>query len=152
DDARWSAFCRKRDAVEAESARLASVRAAPGNPLGAEIAATLGVQLSRETSALDLLRRPEVDYNELMRGPRLGPGVDDPVVAEQVEVQVRYAGYLQRQDDEIARQRRHEDATIPGAFDYAAVRGLSSEVQAKLSAARPQTVGQAARISGVTPA
>ena len=152
DEARWAAFARKRDAIEAETARLSSTWAAPGNALGAELAATLGLKLTREDHALDLLRRPELDYPTLMRVPSLGPGVADPSVAEQVQVQAKYAGYLDRQRDEIQRQRRHEDAPIPADFDFARVGGLSAEVRQKLERSRPQTLGQAMRISGVTPA
>jgi len=152
DDARHAAFCRKREAVERETARLASLWAAPGNALGREVASALAVPISRETHALDLLRRPELDYAALMRVPALGPAVADARVAEQVEIAAKYSGYLERQNEEIARQRRHEETAIPAAFDYAEVRGLSAEVMQKLSAARPQTIGQATRISGVTPA
>ena len=152
DDARWDAFSRKRDAVVAETARLATVWAAPNNALGREAVATLGIDLSRETHALDLLRRPELDYAALMRVPLLGPGIDDADVAEQVEIEAKYAGYLARQREEIARQQRHEHTPIPVAFDYAKVRGLSNEVQQKLEHVRPQTVGQAQRIPGMTPA
>jgi tRNA uridine 5-carboxymethylaminomethyl modification enzyme len=150
--ARYDALCRKRAAVERETARLRSLRAAPGNALGRALAETLALTLAHETAALDLLRRPELDYAALMRVPSLGPGVDDPQVAAQVEVQAKYAGYLTRQHDEIARQRRQEDTTIPADFDFDGVRGLSAEVLAKLKAVRPVNVGQAVRISGVTPA
>jgi tRNA uridine 5-carboxymethylaminomethyl modification enzyme len=152
DDARYAAFFRKREAVERETARLKNIWGAPGNALGREVEATLGVTLTRETNALDLLRRPQLDYASLMRVPALGPAVEDGRVAEQVEIAAKYSGYLERQNDEIARQRRHEDTPIPEAFDYAEVRGLSAEVQQKLTRARPQTIGQATRISGVTPA
>ena len=150
--ARYDALRRKREAVERETARLKSLWAAPGNALGRALAETLALQLGHETAALDLLRRPELDYAALMRVPSLGPGVDDPQVAAQVEVQAKYAGYLTRQHDEIARQRRQEDTAIPADFDFDGVRGLSAEVLAKLKAVRPVNVGQAVRISGVTPA
>ncbi len=152
DDTRWDAFARKRDGVAAEHARLARVFAAPNNALGAEIAQTLGITLTREASALELLRRPELDYAKLMQVASLGPGVDDSTVAEQVEVGIKYAGYLDRQRDEIERQRRHEALAIPQDFVYADVRGLSAEVGQKLARVKPETIGQAARISGVTPA
>ena len=152
DDVRWERFARKRDAVAAETERLRSVWAAPNNALGREAVATLGIDLSRETPALDLLRRPELDYATLMAVPLLGPGVDAADVAEQVEIEAKYAGYLDRQREEIARQRRHEHTAIPGDFDYANVRGLSIEVQQKLERVRPETVGQAQRIPGMTPA
>ncbi len=152
DDTRWSAFEAKREAIGRESARLAALWASPGNALGREIAATLGVELSRETSARDLLRRPEVDYAQLLRVPSLGPAVEDPAVAEQVEIDVKYAGYLERQRGEIERALRHEETAIPEDFDYAGVRGLSAEVAGKLEQVRPLTVGQARRIPGITPA
>ena len=152
DDARWERFARKRDAVVAETERLRGVWASPNNALGREAVATLGIDLSRETHALDLLRRPEIDYTTLMTVPTLGPGVDAADVAEQVEIDAKYSGYLVRQREEIARQQRHEHTEIAADFDYAAVRGLSAEVQQKLSRVRPQTIGQAQRIPGMTPA
>ncbi|WP_031373638.1 tRNA uridine-5-carboxymethylaminomethyl(34) synthesis enzyme MnmG [Lysobacter antibioticus] len=152
DESRWAAFARKREAIERESARLASVWAAPNNALGREIAQTLGIEVSRESSARDLLKRPEINYAQLMSVPSLGPAVAEAEVAEQVEIGVKYAGYLDRQRDEIERQQRNESTPIPGEFDYATVRGLSAEAQQKLERVRPQTVGQAQRIPGMTPA
>jgi tRNA uridine 5-carboxymethylaminomethyl modification enzyme len=152
DDARWSRFESKREAIAAEEQRLRSAWASPNNALGRELESTLGVALTREANALDLMKRPELDYAKLMMLPSLGPGVDDAKVAEQVEIGVKYAGYLDRQRDEIARQQRHETTEIPDAFDYAVVRGLSAEVQQKLARVRPQTIGQAQRIPGMTPA
>ena len=152
DDLRWERFARKREAVERETARLAGLWAAPNNALGAALARHLGIEVSRENSALDLLRRPELDYATLMQVPELGPAVDDAKVAEQVEIATKYAGYLERQREEIARQQRHAATAIPDSFDYAQVRGLSAEVLQKLQQVRPQTVGQAQRIPGVTPA
>ncbi|BCT92196.1 tRNA uridine 5-carboxymethylaminomethyl modification enzyme MnmG [Lysobacter helvus] len=152
DDARWSRFEAKREAIERESNRLRSTWATPTNALGRELEATLGITLTREANALDLMKRPELDYAKLMTVPALAPGVDDAKVAEQVEIGVKYAGYLDRQRDEIARQQKHETTPIPDAFDYAGVRGLSAEVQQKLARVRPQTIGQAQRIPGMTPA
>jgi tRNA uridine 5-carboxymethylaminomethyl modification enzyme len=152
DDARWSRFERKLDAVERETARLGAVWAAPNNALGRELAQTLGIEVSRESSARDLLKRPELDYAKLMQVASLGPGASDAEVAEQVEIGVKYAGYLDRQREEIERQQRNENTPIPEDFDYAAVRGLSAEAQQKLERVRPQTVGQAQRIPGMTPA
>lgn len=152
DEARWAAFSAKRDAIGRENARLAAVWAAPNNPLGREIVQALGIDLSRETNALDLLKRPELDYAKLTAVPSLGPAVADPAVAEQVEIDAKYSGYLDRQREEIARQQRHEHTAIPTDFDYTGVRGLSAEVQQKLERVRPQTVGQAQRIPGMTPA
>jgi tRNA uridine 5-carboxymethylaminomethyl modification enzyme len=152
DEARFAACERRREAVARETARLASVRAAPNNPLGQELAATLGIELTRDASALELLRRPELNYARLLTLPSLAPAVADADVAEQVEIEVKYAGYLDRQRDEIARQQRHETTAIPRVFDYAQVRGLSHEVRQKLERVRPETVGQAQRIPGMTPA
>jgi len=152
DDARFVACERKRDAIERENARLASIWATPNNALGRELAATLAIDISRETSVLDLLKRPELDYARLLTVPSLAPAVEDPAVAEQVEIGIKYSGYLDRQRDEIARQQRHETAAIPAGFDYVGVRGLSAEVQQKLERVRPETVGQAQRIPGMTPA
>lgn len=149
---RFDALRRKREAVEQETQRLRSLWAAPNNALGAAIERQLGIAVSRESNALDLLRRPELDYALLAAVPELGPAVADADVAAQVEVQAKYAGYLERQRDEIERQRRHEQTVIPDSFDYDKVRGLSAEVLLKLKRARPATIGQAARISGVTPA
>lgn len=152
DQARYEALCAKREAVARETARLGAIWAAPGNALGRTLESSLGVALSRESSALDLLRRPELDYRKIAAVEGIGPGVADAAVAEQVEISVKYAGYLDRQRDEIERQRRHENTAIPGGFDYAAVSGLSAEVAQKLARSLPQTIGQASRIAGVTPA
>jgi len=151
-DPQWAKFDARREAIAREDARLRGLWAAPNNALGAQVLNALAIQINRETSALDLLRRPQLDYAQLMQVPGIGPGVDDAGVAAQVEVEAKYAGYLQRQRDEIARNRAQESLLIPLDFDYATVRGLSAEVAQKLVRSRPQTVGQAARISGVTPA
>ena len=152
DDARFDAFRRKRDAVAAERERLRAAWAAPNNALGREVEQAIGVSVSRETSALDLLRRPGIGYAQLMTVPSLGPGSSDEAVAAQLEVDVKYAGYLDRQQEDIARNARHESAAIPQDFDFDAVSGLSAEVRQKLRNVRPATLGQAARIAGVTPA
>jgi tRNA uridine 5-carboxymethylaminomethyl modification enzyme len=149
---RFDALRAKREAVERETQRLGGIWAAPSNALGAAIERQLGIAVSRETNALDLLRRPELDYARLMTVAELGPSVAQEDVAAQVEVQTKYAGYLERQREEIERQRRHEHTAIPGSFDYDKVRGLSAEVLLKLKRTQPATIGQAARISGVTPA
>ena len=149
---RHTAMCRKRDAVERETQRLRGIWAAPGNAVGRAVEQVLGVAVTREASALDLLRRPELDYAQLMRVPALGPGVDDDGIAEQVQIAAKYSGYLARQNEEIERARRHEDTQIPAGFDYARVRGLSAEVAQKLARHQPQSIGQAKRIAGVTPA
>lgn len=152
DDTRWAKLESKREAIARENARLRAMWATPGNALGREMEAVLGVAVSRETTVLDLIKRPELDYSRLMQVPSLGPGVNDVRVAEQVEIGVKYSGYLDRQRDEIARQQRNESMPIPDGFDYATVHGLSAEVQQKLARVQPQTVGQAQRIPGMTPA
>ena len=151
-EARYQALQTKQEAIERETARLRGLWASPGNALGAELAEHLDLTVSRETHALDLLRRPGIDYRQLAGVPGIQAPVLDPAVTEQVEVQIKYAGYLERQREEIERQRRHETTAIPPGFDYEAVRGLSAEVLLKLKQAMPATVGQASRIGGVTPA
>jgi tRNA uridine 5-carboxymethylaminomethyl modification enzyme len=150
--ARYDALRTKREAVERELQRLAGLWATPGNAIGAAVERQLGIAVSRETNAMDLLRRPELDYARLTSVDEFGPATTRDDVAAQVEVQVKYAGYLERQREEIERQRRHEHTAIPASFDYDKVRGLSSEVLLKLKRALPATLGQAARVSGVTPA
>ncbi len=159
DNARWDAFNRKRDAVAAEVERL---KASWVNPrlLPAEVAEPLlGKAIEREYSLADLLKRPNVSYEALMTARNAdgsllaGPGVaDDEVLAEQVEIQVKYAGYIARQQDEVQKHIAHEQQPIPADVDYDAVTSLSFEVRQKLKTHRPETIGQAARISGVTPA
>jgi tRNA uridine 5-carboxymethylaminomethyl modification enzyme len=111
-----------------------------------------GVALSRDQNAMELLRRPEVSYRALMTLPELGPGTESTEVAEQLEIQARYHGYIERQKAEIERASVHESTELPDSLDYAGVRGLSSEVSEKLQRYRPATLGQARRISGITPA
>jgi len=152
DDRRWQAFQSKRSAVEREQQRLGSIWVTPDNELGRLLKSTLGVALSKEARALDLLRRPEISYPELMRVEGLGPGESDPRVAEQVDIQVRYAGYLTRQASEVERNQRNEDTAIPPGFDYGGVQGLSAELCEKLQKILPQNIGQASRIPGMTPA
>lgn len=152
DDERWRAFNEKREATARESERLRGLWVAPGNDLGRRLKEATGIELKKETRALDLLRRPELDYADLVAVEGIGPGLPDSKVGEQVAVQVKYEGYLERQRAEIARQRRHEDQPIPGDFDYGNVHGLSAEVREKLARVRPDTLGQAMRVPGVTPA
>ena len=150
DDERYAAFGARRGALERERSRLEGVRFAPGRVPAAFADEVLGRPLGREQSAWQLLRRPEVGYSDLMR--IAGPGVGDPKVAAQLEIEAKYAGYVERQDDEVARTRAREAFRIPDGFDYRAVRGLSAEVSEKLALHRPATIGQAGRVSGVTPA
>ena len=152
DEARWAAHARKAEAVERERARLQSLPVAPGGAIARELEARTGVAISREGSALDLLKRPELGYTAVMQVEALGPGVDDALVAEQVEIGVKYAGYLDRQREEIERQRRHEQTAIPADVGFRDIPGLSAELQGKLESVRPETLGQAQRIPGMTPA
>ncbi len=152
DARRWRAFSDKREAIEREQQRLRAWRVRPATPAGQALARMLGKPLSRDQSAAELLRRPEIAYRALMTIGDIGPGVPDADVAEQVEVQAKYAGYLGRQQAEIERQQHHREQPLPVDFDYNAVRGLSSEACEKLHNVRPQTIGQAARIPGITPA
>ena len=152
DDGRWQAFEHKKAAIEAEQQRLGSIWVTPENPYGKSLKETLGVALSKEARALDLLKRPEVSYQDLMKVAGLGPGASDIKVAEQVDVQVRYAGYLIRQADEVERNQRNEGTLIPTEFDYSIVQGLSAELREKLQMSLPESIGQASRIPGMTPA
>jgi tRNA uridine 5-carboxymethylaminomethyl modification enzyme len=151
-DDRWAAFERKREAIERERGRLLGLWVRPGESTVALQQEVLGTALSRESRALDLLVRPNLGYSDLLRLPGLGPAVEDPKVAEQLEIQAHYAGYIERQQAEIERNRAREETELPDDFDYERVRGLSSEAREKLLRQRPATIGQAARISGVTPA
>ncbi len=152
DDARWSAFARKRDALAAEHERLKSTWVNPRLIPAAAATRVLGQPIEREHTLLDLLKRPDVTYVALMTLPGAGPGSGDATVAAQVEIQAKYAGYIARQQDEVARHEAHDATPLPHDLDYAAVRGLSAEVRQKLALHRPETIGQAARMQGVTPA
>jgi tRNA uridine 5-carboxymethylaminomethyl modification enzyme len=152
DDARWESFSRKRDAVARERERLKRTFVSPAVVSRVQAEEAVGQAIEREYALADLLRRPGVDYERLMRLPGAGPGVDEPDVAQQVEVDIKYEGYIARQKDEVARHRDQETTALPPDLDYGNVRGLSVEVRQKLNAHKPETVGQAARISGVTPA
>ncbi len=151
-DERWIAFSRKRDSIESERQRLNDIWVAPDSRLARELESAHGISISKESRALDLLKRPEMDYVKLVSLEGISPGVSDNAVAEQVEIQLRYSGYLSRQKEDIERRLRHESLRIAGDFDYSGVRGLSSEVREKLERVKPDTVGQASRIPGMTPA
>lgn len=151
-DERWHAFAKKKAAIESEQQRLGSIWVTPDNDLGKSLNASLGVKLSKESRALDLLKRPEISYAELMKVTGLGPGASDVKVAEQVDVQVRYAGYVSRQVAEVEKNQRNERAGIPRDFDYTQVPGLSTELREKLQHTLPENIGQAGRIPGMTPA
>tara|TARA_Y100000588_G_scaffold359704_1_gene418944 strand:- start:642 stop:1310 length:669 start_codon:yes stop_codon:yes gene_type:complete len=152
DDRRWQATCAKREAISNEQARLSSTWLVPAALTDEQCHPVFGQPLRREASLMELLRRPEVSYQALMTLPKAGPAVSEVVVAEQVEIQAKYHGYIERQAAEIEKTRLHEQTPMPADFDYSAVRGLSAEVSQKLEQQRPVTLGQAARISGVTPA
>jgi tRNA uridine 5-carboxymethylaminomethyl modification enzyme len=152
DERRWRLFSEKREAITQEQQRLQALLVRPESAAGQTLSATLEKPLAREQRVSDLLRRPELSYRMLTGIAAFGPGVADTAVAEQVEIQAKYAGYLNRQQEEIRRAQRNQEHTLNTDFDYNAVRGLSNEVREKLQAVRPETIGQAARIPGVTPA
>ena len=152
DDVRWSAFARKREAIARETERLKTTQVNPNVVARHEVERVVGAPLDEVHTLDELLRRPGVDYATLMTLPGAGPAVDDPAVADQVEVTTKYAGYIERQKDEIARARANEEARLPRDLDYRTVRGLSTEVQQRLNQQRPDTIGQAARMQGITPA
>lgn len=151
DERRWRLFSEKHAAIVREQQRLHDTWLRPGQISDTDAHRVLGASLVREYRVADLLRRPDVSYYDLMSLPGTGPGVADAKVIEQLEIQARYAGYIDRQKDEINRHRRHEQTGVPRDFDYTQVRGLSTEVCEKLAQVRPDTVGQAARIPGITP-
>ena len=152
DDERMRRLEAKRDALEREKSRLAGTRVHPGGLDPQKEAAVLGRALGREASLLELLRRPEVGYRAMADLVGLEEPLDDEQVIRQLEIQARYEGYIERQQGEIKRLRSKENTPIPADMDYDLVRGLSAEVRQKMADARPETVGQAARIPGVTPA
>ena len=152
DDARWQAFEQKRESIAREQERLRSTWVNPRNLPEEDAMRVLGKPIEREYSLHELLRRPDVNYAGLLTLPGAGTGVGDAKVAEQVETQAKYHGYIERQRDEIGRNEQYETLGLPEDLDYREVRGLSIEVQQKLNQHKPETVGQAARISGITPA
>ncbi|WJG09447.1 tRNA uridine-5-carboxymethylaminomethyl(34) synthesis enzyme MnmG [Aliiglaciecola sp. LCG003] len=152
DDNRWAAFNLKMEAIELEKQRLKSTWIHPNHPATSELNPLLKNPVSREHSLVDLIRRPEMTYAKLMKIEGLGPAIENPQAAEQVEIQIKYAGYIERQKDEIAKSLRHENTLLPMDFDYSTISGLSNEVVAKLTDTRPETIGKATRISGITPA
>jgi tRNA uridine 5-carboxymethylaminomethyl modification enzyme len=152
DDVRWDAFSRKRDAVALEIERLRTTYVNPNVVAQHDAERVLGQPMDREYALTDLLRRPQVTYATLLTLPGAGTPVTDPLVALQVEIATKYAGYIDRQHDEIARHRAMEAAQLPPDLDYRNVRGLSAEAQQKLNLHKPETIGQAGRISGITPA
>ncbi|MEW9797847.1 tRNA uridine-5-carboxymethylaminomethyl(34) synthesis enzyme MnmG [Alteromonas sp. CYL-A6] len=152
DDARWQAFNTKMELVEQETQRLRAEWIHPDHTATASLNDMLKTPVSREHSLEELIRRPEMTYEKLMSIEGIGPGLADPVAAQQVEIQIKYAGYIARQLDEIAKAQRHENTLLPADMDYSKISGLSNEVVNKLTDARPETIGKASRISGITPA
>jgi tRNA uridine 5-carboxymethylaminomethyl modification enzyme len=152
DDARWKRFNEKMENIELERQRLRSTWVQKDHVKIDQINTLLKTPMSKEANLEDLIRRPEVKYSDLMNIEGLGPAIADTQAAEQIEIQTKYAGYIDRQVDEIAKKHRNEDTLIPIDFDYQQISGLSNEVVAKLKSARPETIGKASRISGITPA
>ncbi len=151
-DAHWDAYCRKRDAISAEHDRLHRTFVQPNSEQAAHLNQHFEKPLTREYRLLELLRRPELDYAKLTAAPNLAADGMDVLVAEQVEIQVKYAGYIDRQAEEIESAQRYENTKLSSTLDYTTVTGLSAEVMQKLNRIKPETVGQASRIAGVTPA
>jgi len=152
DDARWARFNQKLEAIEQERQRLRDLWVHPKSENVAEVNTLLNSALTKEASGEDLLRRPELTYAQLTALPSFGPSLPDAQAAEQVEIQVKYEGYIARQQEEIDRQLRNENTLLPAELDYRQVNGLSNEVIAKLNDHKPSSIGQASRISGITPA
>ncbi len=152
DDERWARFNEKLESIERERQRLKDIWLHPHSAQIDEVNAKLSAPLSREANGEDLLRRPEMTYAEMTQLSSFAPGLADPQAAEQVEIQVKYEGYIARQQEEIEKQQRNENALLPATLDYRLVNGLSNEVIAKLNDHKPSSIGQASRISGITPA
>lgn len=149
---RWQSVNNKRHILEQEQQRLKQLAIKPNTPLSAAVETFLGQALTRDYRVAELLTRPELNYNSLMKIEGLGPGINDLAIAEQIEIQAKYQGYVDRQRLEIQRQARYENITLPLHFDYHAVKGLSNEVREKLIQHKPLNLGQASRIPGITPA
>ncbi|MCU7938515.1 MAG: tRNA uridine-5-carboxymethylaminomethyl(34) synthesis enzyme MnmG [gamma proteobacterium symbiont of Bathyaustriella thionipta] len=152
DDERWQAFSDKKQQIDAELKRLKDTRIGPRALSEEDALWVLKTPLNKDTSLYDMLRRPEVSYDSLTSLAIAGNKVSDPIAAEQVEIQTKYSGYIKRQLEEIEKHKRYENKTIPSDFDYLNLNSLSSEVREKLQQAKPQTIGQASRVPGVTPA
>ncbi|MDF2392701.1 tRNA uridine-5-carboxymethylaminomethyl(34) synthesis enzyme MnmG [Aeromonas sp. 2MA4] len=152
DDERWGKFNIKMEQVELERQRMRSTWIHPQHPSLEAVNALVNTPLTREQNLEELLRRPEVTYDALMAIEGVGPALNDHAAADQVEIQIKYAGYIERQYDEVEKQLRNENTLLPLDMNYRDVNGLSNEVIAKLNDAKPETIGQASRISGITPA
>jgi len=149
---RWKRFNEKMENIELERQRLRSLWVQKDHKAVEDLNPLLKAPISKEANLEELIRRPEVRYNDLMNIDAFGPAIEDKQAAEQIEIQIKYAGYIDRQLDEIAKKKRHENTFIPVDFDFQKISGLSNEVVAKLTDARPETIGKASRISGITPA
>jgi tRNA uridine 5-carboxymethylaminomethyl modification enzyme len=152
DDIRWKAFSDKQELVETELQRLKNQWVNPGSKNAEAINQLLKNPMQRESTLEAMIRRPEVNYETLMQVDGLGPAISDPIAAEQVEINIKYQGYIDRQLDEINKLKRHEETPLSTDIDYSDIKGLSNEVTAKLNNIKPVNIGQASRISGVTPA
>lgn len=152
DDVRWKAFSEKQEAINLECQRLKEHWVNPNSTNAEQINALLKKPMQRESTLEAMIRRPEVNYQDLMNIDGLGPAIENEQAAEQVEIKIKYQGYIDRQLDEIAKLKRYEDTVLPHDFDYSAVKGLSNEVVSKLIEIKPESIGQASRISGITPA
>jgi len=152
DDVRWKAFTDKQEAVELEGQRLKAQWVNPNSVNAEQINALLKQPMQRESTLEAMIRRPEVNYTDLMKIEGLGPALENEQAAEQVEINIKYQGYINRQLDEIAKLKRYEDTQLPIELDYSEIKGLSNEVVTKLNDIKPESIGQASRISGITPA
>lgn len=152
DDERWARYCEKLEHIEQERQRLRNIWVHPHSENIDQVNVLLKAPLSREANGEELLRRPEMDYAQLTAVAAFSPALTDTQAAEQVEIQVKYEGYITRQQDEIEKQQRNENTVLPLDLDYRQVAGLSNEVIAKLNDHKPNSIGQASRISGITPA
>ncbi len=151
-DRRWKLFCTKRDAIESERTRLETVKITPNSEIQAISERVIGRPLTNETTLYDLLRDPDVDYDSIMQLPGAGDPVEDRAVQEQLEIEVRYQGYIERQKSALRKTMKLENVELPSTIDFARVHGLSNEVRQKLERHRPQTLGLASRMPGITPA
>jgi tRNA uridine 5-carboxymethylaminomethyl modification enzyme len=152
DDVRWKAFSSKQEAILREQERLRNTWVNPKTLTEADAMRVLGKPIDHEYSLFELLRRPDVSYEDLLTLTDGGSGEQDPQVRQQLEIAAKYQGYIARQQEEIERGRHYEEMALPADLDYREVRGLSIEAQQKLNKHKPQTLGQAGRVSGITPA
>jgi tRNA uridine 5-carboxymethylaminomethyl modification enzyme len=156
DDTRWAVFSLKQEGIDCELKRLKTTWVQPGTERAARINPLLEKPISREYSLADLLARPDVRYQQLCAASACADEIADPAVlaqiGEQVEIHIKYRGYIERQDEDVRKLRRQENTPLPADFDYQAMQGLSNELKQKLSAARPDSIARASRIPGMTPA